>query len=455
MIGDYKVVAFLGAGGLGIVYKVERGGRFFALKLLLVPELDGRAKREIGILILLENPCVVRYVGSDFWPDPANGHPYIVMEFVPGDTLWTFAYTQNPSARKATRIVLDTALTLGEVHAAGVFHREVKPENILIRGVSERPVLIDFGIGSLASAPTLTGSPLPPGTEEFRSPEQLRFQRTHKDDDAQYEFGPADELWALGVTYYWLLTDALPFGERTGPGGLGGLRERILTRRPEAPHVVNPRVPLAASLLCMKMLAERPEARFPVVATLCAALNESLSNAENDATWDEPLGDPNDPRLTTTVEDPERGGLSETRRAFLRAMKQRPRRGRPLPTGERVFLLPAQVAGPPPPAAAANPDDLPPVDAPGVAAPAGGTSRPLRAPRCRQHVNSSPPPSLPNPVAPRGAWGSLGPCYWWPSLSCPWARTWGDLALQAAPARPGQSCRYRPRPRALTLPMEA
>jgi serine/threonine-protein kinase len=378
MIGDYRVVEVLGAGGLGIVYKVERGGDFFALKLLLVPELDGRGKREIAILVHLEHPCVVRYVGSDFWPDPSNGHPYIVMEFVPGDTLLTFAYAHNPSARKATRIVLDTALTLGEVHAAGVFHRDVKPENIIIRGVSERPVLIDFGIGSLASAPTVTGSRLPPGTEEFRSPEQIRFQREHEDDDdARFEFAPADELWALGVTYYWLLTDVYPFGERTDPGGLEGLRERILTQRPEAPHVVNPRVPLAASLLCMKMLSERPEDRFPAVATLCAALSESLTNAETDPAWDAPLGDPNDPQLTTTVEDSERGGLSETRRAFDRARKRRPRRGRPLPKRERVFFLPAQVAGPQPPAAVANPDETPKVDAPGVAAPAGGHEPPV------------------------------------------------------------------------------
>jgi serine/threonine-protein kinase len=377
MIGPYRVVELLGAGGLGIVYKVERGGRYFALKLLLVHELDGRAKREIGILVHLEHPCVVRYVGSDFWPDMANGHPYIVMEFVPGDTLFSFVYGQNPSARKATRIILDTALTLGAVHAAGVFHRDVKPENIIIRGVSERPILIDFGIGSLASASMVTGSQLPPGTEEFRSPEQIRFQRAHEDDFDRYEFGPSDELWALGVTYYWLLTDALPFGERTDPGGVDGLRERILTQRPEAPHVVNPRVPLAASLLCMKMLSERPEDRFPLVAALCAALSESLSTAESDPAWDAPLGDPNDPQLTTTVEDPEQGGLSETRRAFLRARKQRPRRGRPLPKRERVFFLPAQVASPPPPAAAANPDEIPTVHAPGVAAPAGGHEPPV------------------------------------------------------------------------------
>ncbi|WP_152622699.1 serine/threonine protein kinase [Archangium violaceum] len=377
MIGDYKVVGLLGAGGLGIVYKVERGGRFFALKLLLVSTLDGRGKREIGILIHLENPGVVRYVGSDFWPDPAIGHPYIVMEFVPGDTLFAFAYSQNPSARKATRIVLDVAVTLGEVHAAGVFHRDVKPENILIREGSERPVLIDFGIGALASAPTVTGSQLPPGTEEFRSPEQIRFQRANPDGTGQYEYGPADEMWALGVAYYWLLTDALPFGERTDEGGLDGLRERILTHRPDAPHLVNPRVPLAASLLCMRMLAERPEARFPVVATLCAALNESLSTAESDATWDVPLGDPDDPQLTTTAEDPERQEASEQRRAFLRLRKQRPRRGRPLPKRDRVFFLPEEMAAPRVPPAAAHPDEIPKVGAPGVAAPAGGHEPPV------------------------------------------------------------------------------
>ncbi|MFL5349103.1 MAG: serine/threonine protein kinase [Hyalangium sp.] len=402
MIGDYKIIGFLGAGGLGIVYKVERGGLFFALKLLLVPSLDGRAKREIGILIHLENPCVVRYVGSDFWPDPA-GHPYIVMEYVPGDTLWAFAYKQNPSARKATRIILDATLTLGEVHAAGVFHRDVKPDNILIRGVSERPILIDFGIGSLASAPTVTGSQLPPGTEEFRSPEQIRFQRANPDGAGQYEYGPTDEMWAVGVSYYWLLTDVLPFGERTDEGGLDGLRERILSQRPIAPHVVNPRVPLAASLLCMRMLAERPEERFPLVATLCAALRESLSDAEHDATWEPPLVDPLDPQTTTTVEDSERQEPNDQRRMFLKLAKRRPRRGQPLPDGAPVLPpVPAQMEAPRVPAAAAEQDEPSAVDDPGVGAAPGEHEQPVEGAPVPPARELEPAAAAPHP--PRAAW---------------------------------------------------
>ncbi|WP_395840739.1 serine/threonine protein kinase [Cystobacter fuscus] len=168
-VGNYKVVAELGAGGLGVVYKVERGGRFFALKLLL-GSMDGRTKREIGILVHLENPGVVRYVGSDFWPNPTRGHPYIVMEYVPGDTLEAFALKHNPSSRQCVRILLDVARTLGEVHGAGVFHRDLKPTNILIRETSERPVLIDFGIATLGGAACLTETRLPPATEEFRAP---------------------------------------------------------------------------------------------------------------------------------------------------------------------------------------------------------------------------------------------------------------------------------------------
>lgn len=338
-VGDYKVVAQLGAGGLGVVYKVERGGRFFALKLLQ-GSMDGRTKREIRILVHLENPGVVRYVGSDFWPTPARGRPYIVMEYVPGDTLEAFALKHNPSSRQCVRILLDVARTLGEVHGAGVFHRDLKPTNILIRETSERPVLIDFGIATLGGAVCLTETRLPPATEEFRAPEPLRFWREKTDDTARYEYTLTDELWALGVTFYWLLTDVYPFGDRTDEGAMAGLRERILTRRPLAPHLLNPRVPLAASSLCMKMLAEWPHERHASVPELCSALQEALTRAEHDTTWDEPLINPHDPQVTTTLEDPELRQPDEANRSFMRWGRHRPRRGVVRPNKVQDLLPP-------------------------------------------------------------------------------------------------------------------
>ncbi len=163
MIGNYRILEKIGAGGFGTVFKAERGGLFFAVKMLRSSELGARERREISILLQLENPCVARFRGCDRWLNPKIGTPYIVMDFVPGMTLEEFAEVENPSARMSARIILETALTLGEVHIQGVFHRDLKPENIIIQGKNERPVLIDFGVGTYASAPVLTPFGLPPG----------------------------------------------------------------------------------------------------------------------------------------------------------------------------------------------------------------------------------------------------------------------------------------------------
>lgn len=359
-VGEYKVVELLGVGGLGVVFKVERAGLFFAMKFLSIPRLDGRAKREISVLNHLDNPCCVRYVGSDYWPNPITGHPFIVMEHVPGDTLEVFAQKHNPAARKVTRIVLEMARTLGEIHAKGVFHRDLKPSNVIIRGATERPVLIDFGIASLVGAVCLTGARLPPGTDEYRAPEPLRFEREHAGGGERYEFGHSDELWALGVLFYWLLTDVLPFGERASTGAVGALYERILSQRPQPPHEVNPRVPLAASSLCMTMLAEWPADRFPNVPELCVALQAALTKADDDPAWDVPLIDPNDVQLTTTVEDPALREPNEVLRAFREAGKQRPRRGQ-VPGGDELRLprAPAQAERARPLAPDAEQDPIP------------------------------------------------------------------------------------------------
>ncbi len=305
-VGDYRILDKIGSGGFGTVFKAERAGQLFALKLLGSGELGARERREIGLLLLVENPGVVRFRACDRWPDPRNGIPYIVTDFVPGMTLEELAEVENSSARELARILLELARTLGEVHLLGVFHRDLKPENILIPGGNARPVLIDFGIGTYVGAPTITRNGALPGTYEYRSPEAYLFNRANT-ELAHYDFRATDELWALGVTFYQVLTRMLPFGDRYDREQ-GGLMERVLHQSPPAPHVLNPRVPRALSDICMKMLEKKPEDRYASVEELCATLGAALADA--DASWDLPLFDPA-PDTRKPPEAPARVGADE------------------------------------------------------------------------------------------------------------------------------------------------
>ena len=122
-----------------------------------------------------------------------------------------------------------------------------------------QPVLLDFGVGDYEGASTLTATVLPPGTAHYRSTEAVRFLwEKENQPGARYAFTLADELYALGVVLYRLLTDEYPF-----PPGipLPLLYERILETEPPAPVVLNPRVPRSVSGLTMRLLSKTPEER--------------------------------------------------------------------------------------------------------------------------------------------------------------------------------------------------
>jgi serine/threonine-protein kinase len=372
MVGDYRLVEKLGSGSQGHVYKAEQAGRAYAVKILRGRLSHDRVKREIGILNHLEHPDVVRFIACGYWPDPIIGHSYIVMEFAGGRTLGTYASEENPSARRSARIVLDIGLTLGEVLRQGVMHRDLKPDNVIIRDGNARPLLIDFGVGTLVGAPAITTSRLPPGTIEFRAPEAWRFSR--ENDSARYDYGPADELWALGVTFYWLLTDILPFGDREDEED-GGLAERILHQMPVAPHVLNPRVPREISDICMRMLEKDPAARYTSVVEFCAALDSAM--AEADSSWDIPLFDPDAPENRTTEEDPALVDANDSKRWIRRWMKEKRRRGQkpaekllaplqdPAPVAEQMApVVPVAPVSPPEPAPPPAPTAPAPLESP-------------------------------------------------------------------------------------------
>jgi serine/threonine-protein kinase len=328
MVGQYRVVAPIGRGGQGHVYKAECAGRFFVLKFFQSRLDSPWGELEIDILRHLEHPNVVRVLGYGRWPDPEQGFLYIVMEHVEGLSLEAHVLKHNPSARRATLLLVKAARALGVVHRRRVLHRDVKPDNLMVRAADGEPVWVDFGVGHLEGRTTLPGERrLPPGTPEFVSPEAYRFLREHSEEEqARYHPCVTDEVWAFGVTSYWLLTDVLPFGERgTNPQ----MVEDIRTRTPRAPHERNPRVPVALSQVCMRMLEKEPGARHEDLDAAADALEAALAGAGEDTSWDEPLLDPDAPESRTTEEIP---GKVVDRNTWERLKQEykamRPRRGR-------------------------------------------------------------------------------------------------------------------------------
>ncbi|HEY0093974.1 MAG TPA: protein kinase, partial [Archangium sp.] len=205
-VGRWRVVEQLGVGGQGAVYRVEDAdhpGDFNALKLAQYAR-DGRAEREVALMMTrAAHPHVVRFHGCARWPHPRKGCLGFVMDWVPGLALDVWAETDGTTFRLLAAAGATVARTLGELHARGVLHRDLKPEHILIRRRDGEPILIDLGVGYFAGADTLTLSVLPPATPHLLSPEAVTFLRTHHPlRGARYPMKPTDELHALGVLLY-------------------------------------------------------------------------------------------------------------------------------------------------------------------------------------------------------------------------------------------------------------
>ncbi|WP_309896778.1 serine/threonine-protein kinase [Archangium sp.] len=278
-VAGFTVEGRLANGSFGTVYRANRDGRPFAIKL--VP-MGSRADREVDALRRAQLPNVVGFSGYGMWPDEKPRFLVLALELVEGRTLDVWGREENPCALKLVHeVMVPLACTLADVHAASVVHRDVKEANILIRDADGEPVLVDFGAAGYVGAPRLTAV-LPPGTPEYRSPEALRFAR-EDEGPGPYPAGPGDDLWALGVTLYFILTRELPFGDRRRPG----LNRAIRYEVPPAPRELNPRVPPALSQLCMRMLEKAPEARYADAEALAEALEEAAAPA--DEPWRVPL----------------------------------------------------------------------------------------------------------------------------------------------------------------------
>ena len=288
-VGTWRVVERLGVGGFGAVYRVEdmaRPGEFYALKLALRPG-DERAEREVTLLMVKAvHRNVVRFHACGRWPHPQTGYLYFVMDWVAGRPLDTWAEEMNPTFRELVQAAGKVALAFDALHGAGVRHRDVKPVHMLIRESDGEPVLIDFGIGDYAGAATITEQTVPPGTLHLRSPESVRFHReNHGRPGARYEYQPTDDLYALGVSLYRVVTGHFPFPPHLPPDML---YLAIEGPRPPAPADFNRRTPRALSDIIMRLLAKKPQERYPMGAELHAALMAAVSFGKP-AAWEASL----------------------------------------------------------------------------------------------------------------------------------------------------------------------
>jgi predicted Ser/Thr protein kinase len=288
-VGRWRVTGWGGRGTYGTLYRVERVGREaegpFALKLAIQAG-DERFEREARLLSRLSSPHVPRFVEQGEWVHPSGPFPYVVMEWVSGEPLYEWAARRNPTSRQVLRVLAQVARALEATHAAAGVHRDVKGANVLVRLSDGRALLTDFGAGYYRGAATLTSKLLAPGTPAYRSPEAWAFvEAFERHPTAHYRASACDDLFALGVMGYRLVTDEYPPPTQPGERGSEVWREE---RGLRAPRELNPRVSAELEAVIMRLLAVAPVERFKGRAREAAEALEYAAQGEG-SHGDEPL----------------------------------------------------------------------------------------------------------------------------------------------------------------------
>ena len=209
----------------------------------------------------MNHPSVPRLLGHGFWEAPSGlFFPFIVMEWVDGTPLYQWAHEQHPTSRQVLQVLAQLARALEVTHARRAVHRDVKGDNVLVRRSDGRAMLMDFGAGHYQSAAQITSQPLPPGTPDYRSPEAwLVAVRSRHSPDVRYQPGPADDVYALGVTAHRLVTGQYPPSVELRQD-LEGTWYVVEAPLP-TPRELNPQVAPPLSAWIVRMLSVAPEAR--------------------------------------------------------------------------------------------------------------------------------------------------------------------------------------------------
>ena len=262
----YQIVRRIGEGGMGAVYEAKHTviGKRVAVKVLLEKFV---AKSDF-VARLLQEARLASSIGHEHIVDvtdfgtTVDGRSFVVMEFLDGESLAELAMREAPlPIERSLGIARQVASALGAAHAKGIFHRDVKPENIYLvkRGDADFVKVVDFGI-SKAVKPAgdeggegyrLTHTGLVLGTPLYMSPEQARGE-----EDLDHRV----DIWALGVLLYECLTGEVPFRANN----YLGIISQVLTHEPTPPSKLRPELGISGAVEAVVMRAMEKDRDAPL-----------------------------------------------------------------------------------------------------------------------------------------------------------------------------------------------
>ena len=282
-LGPYEIVALLGAGGMGEVYRARdiRLDRTIAVKVLnsalvATPEARSRFEREAKVISHLQHPhiCVLHDVGSE------NGTDFLVMEFLEGESLSDRLRRGPLPTSELLKVAIEVAGALARAHRAGIIHRDLKPGNVMLTKTGAK--LLDFGLAkpkaaaaaaasssqSIFSAAQTMTSPASPlssagaviGTVQYMAPEQIQG----------LEADARSDIFGFGTMLYEMATGKRAFEGKTQSSVVG----QILAVDPPPISVVQPMSPPALCRLVSTCLAKDPEERFQTIHDMKLRLME-------------------------------------------------------------------------------------------------------------------------------------------------------------------------------------
>src|SRR4051812_46433018 len=281
----YQIVRRIGEGGMGAVYEAKHTviGKRVAVKVLLEKFL---AKSDF-VARLLQEARLASSIGHEHIVDvtdfgtTTDGRSFVVMEFLEGEPLAQLVMREAPlPVERSLRIARQVASALGAAHAKGIYHRDVKPENVYLvrRGDADFVKVVDFGVSKAvkqggedaAEQYRLTHTGLLLGTPLYMSPEQARGE-----EDLDHRV----DIWATGVMLYECLTGEVPFRANN----YLGIISQVLTHDAQPPSRLRPElgIPDAVEAVVMKAMEKDRSRRYQVMSDLERDLERLLAGDQN------------------------------------------------------------------------------------------------------------------------------------------------------------------------------